>query len=147
MNVILFSMKIKFSILLLLCFFQAVFAQLIPDPDLPGELGPSRSDCHAWSASPLIGLISAVAGIRPGDFGFESVIVEPKPGNLDWIKASCPHYLGNIEIDLKFSRNREARGTISLPPGISGIFIWEGNVTDLDPGKQKVQAKPLFFTP
>jgi len=106
---------------------------------------PSRSDCHAWSASPLIGLISGVAGIRPGDFGFESVIIEPKPGNLDWIKASCPHYLGDIEIDLKFSRNREAGGTISLPPGLSGIFIWEGSVTDLDPGKQKVQAKPLFL--
>lgn len=104
---------------------------------------PSRSDCHAWSASPLIELISTVAGIRPGNYGFESVIIEPKPGNLRWIKATMPHYRGVIQTDLEFSKKREASGTITLPPGLTGIFIWNGSVKDLVPGKQKIHLKSL----
>ena len=34
---------------------------------------PTRSDCHAWSASPNYDLLATVCGIRPGGPGFRSV--------------------------------------------------------------------------
>lgn len=38
---------------------------------------PTRSDCHAWSAHPLLHAYTTCLGIRPGAFGFQSVDVSP----------------------------------------------------------------------
>ena len=38
---------------------------------------PTRSDCHAWSASPNYDLLSIVAGIQPAAPGFKRVRIEP----------------------------------------------------------------------
>jgi hypothetical protein len=108
-------------------------------PDLEG----TRSDCHAWSSSPLYELLSTVAGIRPAVVGFESVIIEPHPGKLEWIKAGMPHFYGEISIDLKFDENGSVKGTLMVPPGLKGIFVWDGQTVDLLPGKQKISMSSL----
>ena len=41
---------------------------------------PTRSDCHAWSASPDYDFLATVAGIRPGTPGFKTVEIEPALG-------------------------------------------------------------------
>ena len=93
----------------------------------------ARSDCHAWSASPLYFLQSAVAGIRPASPCYGRVRVEPQPGKLKWIRAVAPTPKGNIAVDLKF-KDDGACGSIALPPGLEGDFVWKGVVRPLRPG-------------
>jgi glycogen debranching enzyme len=103
----------------------------------------TRSDCHAWSSSPLFELITTVAGIKPAGVGFETVIIEPHPGGLKWIKAGMPHFYGDIELDLNFQGNGSVKGSISIPPGLKGVFLWDNQTIDLIPGKQKVDLDAL----
>jgi hypothetical protein len=102
------------------------------------DLENTRSDCHAWSSSPLYELISTVAGIRPASVGFENVIIEPHPGNLKWIKAGMPHHYGEITLDLSFNNKGGVSGTVHIPAGLKGILLWDSQTLDLKPGKQKV---------
>jgi len=44
---------------------------------------PTRSDCHAWSASPDYDLLATVAGIEPASPGFQTVKIEPALGPLN----------------------------------------------------------------
>ncbi|MEX2369870.1 MAG: alpha-L-rhamnosidase C-terminal domain-containing protein [Bacteroidales bacterium] len=109
----------------------------IPDPER------TRSDCHAWSSSPLYELLATVAGIRPASVGFETVIIAPHPGDLTWIKAGMPHEFGEITIDLKFAKDGSAKGTITLPEDLTGIFLWDHQTIDLTPGTQKISIKSM----
>ncbi|MCF8225961.1 MAG: alpha-L-rhamnosidase [Bacteroidales bacterium] len=98
----------------------------------------TRSDCHAWSSSPLYELLATVAGIRPAAPGFESIIVEPHPGGLKWIKAGMPHFYGDIAVDLEFDKTGGVKGSITIPPALKGVFVWDHQTIDLIPGKQKI---------
>jgi hypothetical protein len=98
---------------------------------------PTRSDCHAWSASPNYDLLSIVCGIEPAEPGFKSVRIEPAFGDLDWIQASMPHPNGMIMIDLK-KNNTRLEGRVSLPQGLEGVFIWRGDSVHLMEGSQDV---------
>lgn len=109
----------------------------IPDTKL------TRSDCHAWSSSPLYELLATVAGIQPAGPGFESVIIEPHPGSLKWIRAGMPHYFGDIKVDLEFNRDGSVNGSITIPPGLKGIFVWDHQTVDLVPGKQRVAINSM----
>lgn len=107
-----------------------------------GETGfasHDRSDCHAWSAHPSFYLLSYVCGIRPGSIGFESVSIEPHPGQLKSIKASMPHPQGRIEIDYTVL-NGEFSATIVLPGTLSGEFTFNGKAVVLNPGKNKIST-------
>jgi alpha-L-rhamnosidase len=107
------------------------------------DLAETRSDCHAWSSSPLYEFLATVAGIRPADIGFKSVIIEPHPGSLKWIKAGLPHHLGVIEADLQFDKNGKVKGSIVLPEGLKGIFVWDKQTVDLKGGENKVAIGPI----
>lgn len=39
----------------------------------------SRSDCHAWSATPLYELTATVLGVRPAEDGWKKILVQPRP--------------------------------------------------------------------
>ena len=97
------------------------------------QYSDSRSDCHAWSASPIYFLQSAVAGIRPVSPCYGRVRVEPQPGKLKWIRSVAPTPKGKVAVDLKF-RDGGAYGSIVLPPGLEGDFIWQGVVRPIKPG-------------
>jgi hypothetical protein len=43
---------------------------------------PTRSDCHAWSASPNYDLLTIVAGIKPGAPGFKTVHIRAPSGGI-----------------------------------------------------------------
>jgi hypothetical protein len=98
-----------------------------------------RSDCHAWSASPLYHFLSLVAGITPAAPGFQAVEIRPALGKLKQIKASMPHPLGTIEVQLKRKGKAGIQGTISLPEGLSGTFIWDNHGHPLSPGTQEIK--------
>lgn len=104
----------------------------------PEHPEPSRSDAHAWSASPNYDFLATVAGIRPDSPGFSSVIIEPKPGDLDWINAAMPHPLGEIRVELEVNGSR-LTGSVSLPEGLDGRFVWNGEEIHLQSGEQEVE--------
>ena len=98
---------------------------------------PTRSDCHAWSASPLYHFLSVVAGIRPASPGFKTVSIEPHPGDLRRIEASMPHYAGDIVVELK-RKGKGVTGTVLLPEGITGDFLWQGKKVPLKEGANNI---------
>jgi hypothetical protein len=99
---------------------------------------PTRSDCHAWSASPVYELLATVCGIEPASPGFAMVRIEPHLGALTHATARMPHPRGEITVALQ----REGAGItadISLPEGVTGTFVWSGRSIALRAGAQTVR--------
>jgi hypothetical protein len=97
-----------------------------------------RSDCHAWSASPVYEFLATVCGIEPGSPGFATVRIEPHLGALQRVDGKVPHPKGDIVVSLQ----REAVGLnaiITLPAGLTGTFVWHGKSTTLVPGEQRLR--------
>ncbi|MBV8115635.1 MAG: hypothetical protein JO300_12900, partial [Silvibacterium sp.] len=96
---------------------------------------PTRSDCHAWSASPNYDLLTVVAGIRPGSPGFKTVRIEPHLGELHQLDASMPHAGGLIHIAYKLD-GAHWTATVTLPAELSGELVWKDHSYPVHPGKQ-----------
>ncbi len=99
---------------------------------------PTRSDCHAWSASPNYDLLATVCGIEPAQVGFKSVRIEPHLGPLTWVEGKMPHPLGEITVHLERYGKAGIKGSITLPPGLTGKFFWNGKSVDLKSGLQMI---------
>ncbi|MEO6005369.1 MAG: family 78 glycoside hydrolase catalytic domain [Opitutus sp.] len=99
---------------------------------------PTRSDCHAWSASPIYEFLATVCGVEPGAPGFGTVRIEPHLGALKTAQARIPHPAGDIAVNYRKSE-RGLSATISLPAGVRGTFIWRGNSHPLKSGEQTLQ--------
>ena len=100
---------------------------------------PTRSDCHAWSASPNYHLLSLVCGIRPADPGFRTVEIRPSLGPLQRVSAEMPHPAGAIEMNLQRRGTDGIQGTVTLPEGLSGYFHWNGQDVRLEGGEQPIR--------
>jgi hypothetical protein len=92
---------------------------------------PTRSDCHAWSASPNYDFLATVAGIRPASPGFKTIRMEPSLGELKSIKGQMPHPAGMIQFNLKRTGTAGLQGEVILPEGLTGTFGWLGNTIQL----------------
>lgn len=99
---------------------------------------PTRSDCHAWSASPVYELLATVCGIEPASPGFATVRVEPHLGNLQRAEGVVPHPRGEIRVKFKRTGSRGITGEITLPEGVTGDFRWNGKTTALQAGVQSI---------
>ncbi len=99
---------------------------------------PTRSDCHAWSSSPIYYFLSLVCGIKPAEPGFRKVIIEPHLGDLKWVKGVVPHSLGNIKVSLKNGAQHQLSGEIELPPNLTGVFKNKGRTIILRSGTNKI---------
>ncbi|MAO17608.1 MAG: alpha-L-rhamnosidase [Muricauda sp.] len=100
---------------------------------------PTRSDCHAWSASPMYHFLSMVCGIQPAEPGFQKIHVEPHLGKLEEVNGKVPHHLGEIEFDLKKRGQNGLKGKIELPKGLDGTLIWNGRNLALKEGMNDIQ--------
>jgi hypothetical protein len=99
------------------------------------KLDPTRSDCHAWSASPVYEMLATVSGVEPDAPGFSAVRIEPHLGALKRTSAVVPHPRGEIAVNYE----RKAAGLvakIALPVGVEGSFWWKGQKTALHSGEQ-----------
>lgn len=103
------------------------------------EPEPTRSDCHAWSASPNYDLLATVCGIIPAKPGFEAVRVQPALGELQEVEGRMPHPKGEISVKLRRNGPNGLVGEISLPDKTTGIFLWNGQEIPLKSGKQAVK--------
>lgn len=106
-------------------------------PEKPTGGKQPRSDCHAWGAHPLFHLHASILGIRPAAPCFAKVRIAPQPGTLRQIAAVTPTPKGDIRSDLRFS-GKAVSGTIELPKGLTGEFVWQGTVRPLLGGKNSI---------
>ena len=102
------------------------------------KLMNTRSDCHAWSASPNIELLRTVLGIDTDAPGFAKVRIEPHLGRLTQASGSVPHPLGMIRVAYQ-KKGKEWSIRITLPKGLHGKFIWKGRETELTPGENELK--------
>ncbi len=101
---------------------------------------PTRSDCHAWSASPNYELLSTVCGINPAEPGFASVQITPHLGSLGWAEGTVPHPRGRIHVMLKRQGKTGLAADIELPESLNGSLEWNGTTIALHGGKQHVEV-------
>ena len=98
------------------------------------ELASTRSDCHAWGASPNIEFYRTVLGIDSDAPGFAKVKIEPHIGSINNIGGEMPHPKGKISVQYKVS-NEKINAVINLPEKVTGRFIWRGKSYVLKAGK------------
>jgi alpha-L-rhamnosidase len=101
---------------------------------------PTRSDCHAWSASPNYDLLTVVAGIHPAAPGFKRVRIEPHLGKLEHLEAAMPHAGGEIAVRYE-KRGAGWTAQVGLPAGLTGELEWRGRSYALKPGAQTVELR------
>ncbi len=99
---------------------------------------PTRSDCHAWSASPVYELLATVCGIEPAEPGFKSVLISPNLGDLKFVEATMPHPFGMININLKKTKKGGLEGFVILPKGLNGKFTYKNITIDLNQENNKI---------
>ena len=108
------------------------FAEVV---DRPGR--PSRSDCHAWSASPNIELMRTVLGVDSAAPGFSRVMVRPHLGQLKFVEGTVPHPKGLIDVRV------EAAGNVSVNSPVDGEFLWRGTRHELRAGANRFTVLPV----
>jgi alpha-L-rhamnosidase len=97
----------------------------------------SRSDCHAWSASPNFELFRTVLGVDSAAPGFSRVTIRPFLGKLTKVSGSIPHPKGEISVKLEI-RSGRLEAEVELPMGLSGEFRWQGKSQRLSGGLTKL---------
>lgn len=104
-----------------------------PEHDIQG-----RSDCHAWSAHPLFHFLHSILGVRPGQMGFRSVVIEPCLGPLKNVSGKIPHPEGDISVKIDVT-DRACLAEVTLPEGLPGIFRWGMESRELHAGTQRLE--------
>ena len=94
---------------------------------------PTRSDCHAWSSSPNYDFLATICGIMPDAPGFKKVLIKPALGELKEVNGRMPHPNGFIQVALKRAGTSGIEGTIELPQGLGGKFVWNNKEIILNP--------------
>jgi len=97
----------------------------------------SRSDCHAWGASPNIELFRTVLGIDSAAPGFRRVTIRPHLGGLTKVSGAIPHPRGEISVSLELHDGKPS-GEVRLPAGVEGELRWRGLVRALPAGRSAI---------
>ncbi|MFM6914795.1 MAG: alpha-L-rhamnosidase C-terminal domain-containing protein, partial [Aquirufa sp.] len=74
------------------------------------DISTSRSDCHAWGASPNIEFFRIVLGVDSDAPAFAKVKIEPHLGELKEVEGVVPHPQGEIQVQYK-----SGSASITLP--------------------------------
>ncbi|QDK80456.1 Bacterial alpha-L-rhamnosidase [Spirosoma sp. KCTC 42546] len=101
------------------------------------DVNTSRSDCHAWGASPNIEFFRTILGIESGAPGFTSVRITPHLGSIRSISGEIPHPNGKVAVNYRVQQGA-LRADISLPPKTTGSFVWKGKTHVLKAGKNSL---------
>jgi alpha-L-rhamnosidase len=103
-------------------------------------INDSRSDCHAWGASPNIEFFRTVLGINSDAPGFNKIRIEPNLGHLKNVEGTMPHPVGEIKVSYSINGQGKCSATISIPKGTTGIFVWKGKEYVLKNGETKFEG-------
>ncbi len=97
------------------------------------DVSGSRSDCHAWGSSPNIEFFRTILGIDSDGLGFAQVRIEPHLNGFSDISGSIPHPKGTLSTYYQL-KDGKWNIRITLPDGVSGKLIWEGEEVALSEG-------------
>lgn len=97
---------------------------------------PTRSDCHAWGASPNIEFFRILLGIDSSAPSFKEVRIAPSLGGLKEVSGTMPHPQGSISVSYKLDEKDRLTARLILPFATTGVFIWEGKEYKLHSGEQ-----------
>lgn len=95
---------------------------------------PTRSDCHAWSAHPLLGFFQQVAGVSSLAPGWTKARIEPNPGSLQTFEASIAHPDGELVVAY-------TKGVLNIETPVTAELIWVGETSTLEPGSHRIEIK------
>jgi hypothetical protein len=98
------------------------------------DVNTTRSDCHAWGASPNIEFFRTVLGIDSYAPGFAKIKIEPHLGTLEKVSGEIPHPNGKIAVSYTL-RNDKWQISVNLPVETSGTLIWKSKVYPLKAGE------------
>lgn len=87
---------------------------------------PSRSDCHAWGASPNIEFYRILLGIDSDAPGFRRVKIAPALNGIDEISGSIPHPMGKVSVEYRIDSDGVLHARVELPASVEGSFVWKG---------------------
>ena len=104
------------------------------------DINNTRSDCHAWGASPNIELYRIVLGIDSDSPGFKKIKITPHLGSLSHASGSIPHPNGNVIVNYERSDNN-LKISITLPPNTPGYLLWNDKRYELKPGENSLTVK------
>ncbi|WP_224249291.1 alpha-L-rhamnosidase-related protein [Hyalangium gracile] len=107
---------------------------------------PSRSECHAWGASPNIELYRTVLGIDAAAPGWQRVSLRPALGSLPQASGTIPHPRGELSVAYAV-RNGRLEARVQLPPGVPGELTWGGQTRALAPGRSVVTLEARAEAP
>lgn len=96
----------------------------------PEKGEPTRSDCHAWSAHPILGFFQRVAGVRSLGVGWSKVLVAPCFEDCEKFEAVVPHPAG----DLVVSRSGDG---LSVETPVPGRVVWRGKTSEVRAGRHR----------
>ncbi|MDR2674907.1 MAG: alpha-L-rhamnosidase [Opitutaceae bacterium] len=103
---------------------------------------PSRSDCHAWGASPNIELFRILLGIDSAAPGFKKIRIAPALGGLKEASGTMPHPDGSIAAAYRVDESGALEAVLTLPPGCDGVLVWKGREYPLKEGRQTIRTIP-----
>lgn len=98
------------------------------------EVESTRSDCHAWGASPNIEFFRTILGIDSDAPYFSKVKIEPHLGSIQQIGGEMPHPDGKISVQYNIESNTLS-AEINLPDNVEGSFVWKGESYILNEGE------------
>jgi len=110
------------------------------------DINSTRSDCHAWGASPNIELYRIVLGIDSDAPGFKKIKITPHLGELTHAGGTIPHINGNIIVKYEKANDNlpDRQGwkvSITLPSDTPGYLIWKEKRYDLKPGENSLTIR------
>jgi hypothetical protein len=104
------------------------------------DINNTRSDCHAWGASPNIELYRIVLGIDSDAPGFKKLKIIPHLGSLTHASGTISHPDGNIMVSYE-KTNDNWKVSITLPSNTPGYLLWKDKRYELKPGENSLMVK------
>lgn len=103
---------------------QTTFAETDENP---------RSECHAWSASPLFHFNKIIAGAYPVEPESNVWNIEPHLNNLEYVETVIPTIYGPLTINYK-----DKHAEVIIPAGMDVTFIYKDKKLRLNTGKNLI---------
>lgn len=92
---------------------------------------PTRSDCHGWSAHPILGFHQFIAGITSLAPGWAKVGVAPKLGHLPGFRSVIPHPQGKLVVEA-------CPDWIAIDSPVPVQLVWKGRNLELEGGSHRI---------
>lgn len=105
---------------------------------MPEQPEPSRSDCHAWSAHPLLHCWTTLLGVRPAGYGFREAEIRIPAGAPERMRGTVVHPAGGA-IEVEYTPEAYC---IRLPRGVAGhLLLPDGAGWKLPDGETRILRK------